>query len=142
MSNAKNGDNVKIHYTGTLEDGYVFDSSVDREPLEFTIGSGMVVPGFEKAVEGMGVGEKKKFTIPCAEAYGDYDEQLLWDVPRTQLPADSEPEPGMMLQAQTPEGEVLHLVVRKVEDENVTLDGNHPLAGKDLTFDVELVEVG
>jgi len=141
MSQAKSGDTVKIHYTGTLEDGEEFDSSVGREPLEFALGSGQVIPGFDNAVDGMTVGESKTVTLPAAEAYGDRHDQLVQEVPRTALPEDMTPEVGMQLQSQNPDGQIMNLVVIEVGVESVTLDGNHPLAGKDLTFAIELVEI-
>lgn len=141
MAQAKNGDTVKIHYTGSLEDGTVFDSSAGREPLEFTLGEGAVIPGFEKAAVGMDAGEKKKFTIPCDEAYGERNEELIYVVDKSELPQGIDPEPGMALQAQGPDGQPFLLNVTAVAEEKVTLDANHPLAGKDLTFEIELVAV-
>ncbi len=142
MSQAKTGDNVKIHYTGTLEDGTEFDSSAGREPLAFALGSGQVIPGFDTAVDGMTVGEKKTVNIPAGEAYGERHEQLVQEVPKSALPDDMKPEIGMQLQSQSPEGQVMNLVVTDVAEENITVDGNHPLAGKALTFAIELVENG
>jgi len=141
MSQAKSGDTVKIHYTGTLEDGTEFDSSAAREPLEFAIGSGQVIPGFDGAVDGMKVGESKTVTIAAAEAYGDRHDQLVQEVPRTALPEDMKPEVGMQLQSQNPDGQIMNLLITEIGVESVTLDGNHPLAGKALTFAIELVEV-
>jgi peptidylprolyl isomerase len=142
MSQAKTGDNVKIHYTGTLEDGTEFDSSAGREPLAFALGTGQVIPGFDTAVDGMAVGESKTVTIPADEAYGERHDQLVQQVPKTALPEDMKPEVGMQLQSQSPEGQIMNLIVTDVADETVTVDGNHPLAGKALTFAIELVEVG
>jgi len=135
------GDTVKIHYTGTLDDGTEFDSSVDREPLEFAIGSGQVIPGFDSAVDGMTVGDNKTVTIPAGEAYGERHDQLVQEVPKTALPDDMKPEVGMQLQSQAPDGQIMNLVVTVVDDESVTVDGNHPLAGQSLTFAIELVEI-
>jgi peptidylprolyl isomerase len=142
MSNAKAGDTVKIHYTGTLDDGTQFDSSAGREPLEFELGSGQVIPGFDKAVEGMAVGEQKKINIAADDAYGQRNEQMVQDVPRSQLPADLTPQEGMALQAQQPDGNVVNLTVTAVSEDAITVDANHPLAGKDLNFDIELVSIG
>ena len=142
MSQASNGDSVKIHYTGTLDDGSQFDSSAGREPLEFTIGSGQVIPGFEEAVTGMSVGEKKKVRIEPAQAYGERNEEMVQEVPRHVMPEDMELEVGMPLQAQGPDGQVFNLTVIEFSDDSVRLDGNHPLAGQALTFDIELVEIG
>lgn len=140
MSQAKSGDTVKIHYTGTLEDGTQFDSSEGREPLEFAIGSGQVIPGFDNAVDGMAVGDNKTVTIPPGEAYGERHEQLIQEVPKTALPEDMKPEVGMQLQSQSPDGQVMNLTVTDVADESITVDANHPLAGQALTFAIELVE--
>ena len=136
----KNGDTVRVHYTGTLDDGTEFDSSRDREPLEFTLGEGMLIPGFEKAVIGLGKGQSVKVTIPAAEAYGEHVEEMIITVPRDQVPPHIEPEVGLMLQLMTDGGE-MEVAVTEVTDEAVTLDANHPLAGETLTFDIELVEV-
>ena len=141
MSKAKSGDTVKIHYTGTLGDGSEFDSSAGREPLEFALGGGQVIAGFDNAVDGMSVGESKTVTIPPGEAYGDRHEQLLQEVPKTSLPDDMQPEVGMQLQSQSPEGQIMNLVIAEVADESITVDANHPLAGQALTFAIELVEI-
>lgn len=141
MTQAKSGDTVRIHYTGKLSDGTEFDSSSGREPLEFALGAGQVIPGFDNAVDGMTVGENKTVTIPPEDAYGEKHEQLIQDVPKTALPDEINPEVGMRLQSQTPDGRTLHLVVTDVEEDKITVDGNHPLAGQDLTFDIELVEI-
>ena len=141
MSQAKSGDTVKIHYTGTLGDGSEFDSSAGREPLEFALGGGQVIAGFDNAVDGMSVGESKTVTIPPGEAYGDRHEQLLQEVPKTSLPDDMQPEVGMQLQSQSPEGQIMNLVIAEVADESITVDANHPLAGQALTFAIELVEI-
>lgn len=141
MTEAKAGDTVKVHYTGTLEDDTVFDSSRERDPLEFTLGSGMVVPGFENLVMGMKEGEKAKETIPCAQAYGERRDELQLEVKRTDIPADLELNIGMNLRMQTPDGQSASVEVVGLTEEAVKLDANHPLSGKDLTFEVELVEL-
>lgn len=141
MSQAKSGDTVKIHYTGTLDDGTQFDSSGGRQPLEFTLGSGQVIDGFDKAVEGMAVGDSKTVNIPPEKAYGPRNEQMVQDVPRDALPADLEPQVGMALQARGKEGQIHNLTVTAVSDASITVDGNHPLAGQALNFDIELVEI-
>lgn len=141
MANLKDGNTVKVHYTGTLKDGSVFDSSVSREPLEFTIGQGQLIPGFEKAVLGLNVGEKVTTNIPSTEAYGEVREEMRLTVPKDQLPEDMDAEVGMQLQLNQPDGQAIPVAITKVEDEQVTLDANHPLAGQDLTFEIELVEV-
>ncbi len=142
MTAAKSGDKVRIHYTGTLADGSVFDSSEGREPLEFTLGSGQVIPGFDTGVSGMTVGEKKTIEIPCDDAYGPLQDGARQDVPRAQIPAEIPLEVGIQLQMQSPEGQVIPVTVVEITDETVTLDANHPLAGKDLTFALELVSIG
>jgi peptidylprolyl isomerase len=141
MSQAKPGDTVSIHYTGTLDDGTQFDSSDGRDPLQFTIGTGQVIPGFDKAVEGMAVGDSKSVNIPPEDAYGPRHDQMIQDVPKTALPDDLEPVEGMALQAQGQDGQVINLTVTEVSDESITVDGNHPLAGQALNFDIELVEI-
>ena len=141
MTQAKSGDTVRIHYTGTLDDGTQFDSSSGRDPLEFALGGGQVIPGFDGAVDGMAVGESKTVTIPAEEAYGQRHEQLVQQVSRSALPEDMEPAVGMQLQSQSPEGQVMMLVVTEVEEESITVDANHPLAGQALTFAIELVEI-
>jgi peptidylprolyl isomerase len=142
MNQAKSGDTVRIHYTGKLSDGTEFDSSEGRDPLEFSLGSGNVIPGFDDAVDGMSVGDEKTVTIPPEQAYGPKHEQLIQDVPKAALPPDLSPEVGMRLQSRTPDGRTMHLVVTDVADESITVDGNHPLAGEDLTFDIKLVAIG
>lgn len=141
MSQAKPGDTVKIHYTGTLDDGTQFDSSSGRQPLEFTVGSGQVIDGFDKAVEGMAVGDSKTVNIPPEKAYGPRNEQMVQDVPRNALPEGLEPQVGMALQAKGNEGQIHNLTVTAVHDSSITVDGNHPLAGQALNFDIELVEI-
>lgn len=141
MAQAKQGDSVKIHYTGRLDDGTVFDSSQDRDPLEFTVGAGMVIPGFDAAVAGMAVGDEKTAEIPADEAYGPRRDDLLISVPADRLPDDLEPQVGQQLQMQAGDGRTFVAAVTEVDDEAVVLDANHPLAGKDLVFDIELVEI-
>lgn len=141
MTQAKTGDTVKIHYSGTLTDGTQFDSSEGRDPLEFSLGAGAVIPGFEKAVEGMAVGENKSVTIEPDDAYGPRHDQLVQQVPGSALPDDIEPAIGMQLQGQSPEGQVMNLTVTAIEEDGITVDANHPLAGEALTFDIELVEI-
>lgn len=141
MTEAKSGDTVQIHYTGTLDDGTEFDSSSGRDPLQFTIGTGQVIPGFDKAVEGMSPGDSKTVTIPADDAYGPRREQMVQDVPRTALPEDLDPVEGMALQAKGQDGQIINLTVTSVSDDAITVDGNHPLAGKELNFDIELVDI-
>ena len=142
MSAAKSGDTVRIHYTGTLDDGTEFDSSAGREPLEFTLGSGQVIAGFDDAVSGMTVGDKKSVRMEADQAYGERREELVQEVPRSALPDEIKPQEGMALQSQSPEGHIMNLVVTNVADESITVDANHPLAGQALSFDIELVEIG
>ncbi|NIT61557.1 MAG: peptidylprolyl isomerase [Aliifodinibius sp.] len=143
MSKVKDGDTVKVHYTGTLtEEGTVFDSSEDREPLEFTLGEGKLIPGFEKAVVGMEEGDETTVEIESGDAYGQRREDLELEVAKSDLPDNIDPEVGMQLQMQQQEnGQAIPVQITAVEDEFVKLDANHPLAGKDLTFDIELVEI-
>ena len=141
MSHAKSGDTVHIHYTGTLDDGTRFDSSQGREPLEFEVGSGQVIPGFDKAVEGMAVGDSKSVRIEPAEAYGERHEQLVQEVDRSVLPDDLDPRTGMALQSSSPDGQITQFMVTAVTDETITVDANHPLAGHALSFDIELVDI-
>ena len=141
MSTAKHGDNVSIHYTGTLNDGTEFDSSEGREPLSFEIGSGQIIPGFSDAVEGMAVGESKTVTISSDQAYGDYNPEMVQEVPRSNIPDDIELVEGIALSATGPDGQVIHFKVIAFDDDKVKLDGNHPLAGQELTFALELVEI-
>ena len=141
MSTAKQGDTVHVHYKGSLEDGQVFDTSEGRDPLSFTIGTGQVIPGFEDAVVGMSLNEKKNVTIPVDQAYGQRNEELVLTVPREQVPADINPEVGQKLQMQGPNDQPVVVEVTEVVDEHIKLDANPPLAGKDLIFDIELVEI-
>jgi FKBP-type peptidyl-prolyl cis-trans isomerase 2 len=141
MPEAKTGDTVKVHYTGTLTDGTKFDSSRGQEPLEFTLGQDQMIGGFEQAVVGMSLGENKTVTIPSGDAYGERNESMVQQVPRSAIPPEIELAPGMMLQAQGPDGETLRFTVANFDEETVTVDGNHPLAGRDLVFELELVEI-
>lgn len=141
MQAAKNDDTVRVNYTGTLEDGTVFDSSASREPLEFTIGAGEVIPGFEQAVIGMTPGESKQQKIAAEQAYGPRRGEMTIEVDRGQIPPELELEVGQQLQIEGPQGEVGRVTVSGLSEQTVTLDGNHPLAGKDLVFDIELVEI-
>lgn len=141
MSEAKKGDKVKVHYTGRLKDGTVFDSSVERDPLEFTIGGGQVIPGFEQAVEGMNTGDTVTAAIPASEAYGRRRDEMMFTVDKGQLPPDYEPELGHKLRSQSNEGHPIVAIVTGISELEVTVDANHPLAGEDLTFDIELVDI-
>jgi peptidylprolyl isomerase len=141
MAEVKNGDTVKIHYTGRLNDGVIFDTSLEKDPLEFKLGSGAVIPGFESAVMGMTVGDKKTTTIPMDEAYGPYDSKLVAVIKKENVPETIKPELGQMLRINQEDGGYIVVRVTDVNDADITLDGNHPLAGKDLTFDIELVEI-
>jgi FKBP-type peptidyl-prolyl cis-trans isomerase 2 len=141
LSKAKDGDTVKVHYTGTLENGEVFDTSQEREPLEFQLGQGQLIPGFEKAVIGMSEGDSTKIDIPSDEAYGEVREDLVINVPKDQLPDDVEPKVGMQLQVNQQNGQPIPVRITEIKDEELILDANHPLAGKDLTFEIELLEV-
>ncbi len=141
MSEATQGSTVHVHYTGRTEEGVVFDSSADRDPLSFELGAGRVIPGFESAVDGMQVGEEKTVTIPSTDAYGPHREDLIHEVGRAQLPPDLSPEVGQHLHLRTPDGQTMQVQVVQVGEESIQLDANHPLAGKDLTFEIELVGV-
>ena len=141
MSEVKKGDKVKVHYTGKLKDGSVFDSSVNREPLEFEVGAGMMIPGFDSAVHGMTVGDKKTAEISSAEAYGPVNDEMIIDVPKDNLPEDLKPEVGQQLSMQQPNGQAVPVMVKAVEEKSIKIDANHPLAGKDLIFEIELVEI-
>ena len=137
MAEAAAGNTIKMHYTGSLNDGTVFDSSQGRDPLEFELGSGQIIPGLDAAVTGMALGEEKTVTIPADEAYGAHHGDRVQSVPRDHIPAAV----GTQLQVQTPDGQALAVVISDVTEEDVTLDANHPLAGKDLTFAVSIVEI-
>jgi peptidylprolyl isomerase len=150
MAQAKKGDTVKVHYTGRLDDGEVFDSSDCAEddcgcgtgPMEFTIGEGQVIPGFEEAVLGMSPGEEKTVVIPVDKAYGPRMEEMVAVIGRSELPADITPEVGQQLEVTQQNGQAFPVLITEVTDTSVTLDANHPLAGRDLTFDLRLVEIG
>jgi FKBP-type peptidyl-prolyl cis-trans isomerase 2 len=142
IQQAKTGDTVKVHYTGRLQDGTVFDTSVGSEPLEFTLGQGQVIPGFEQAVIGMQVGESKTVTIPVDQAYGPRRDDMILEVSRDELPDDLEPTVGMQLQMNQGDGGIVIVTITEVSETTIKVDANHPLAGQDLTFDIELVEIG
>lgn len=137
---AADGSTVKVHYKGTLDDGTVFDSSREREPLEFTLGEGRVIPGFEEAVKDMEVGQSKTVTIPADEAYGQHRDDLLVPIEKCHLPEGLEPEVGQQLQMQKANGQMSIVTVTEVAEDKIMIDANHPLAGKNLTFELELVE--
>ncbi len=141
MAQAKHGDTVKVHYTAKLEDGTVFDSSESREPLEFTIGGGKIIPGFERAVVGMSPGESKTEKVPADQAFGPYREELLLEVDRQQIPADVKPQVGKRLQFRHANGGVTQGLVTDVSESKVKLDANHPLARRDLIFNIQLLEI-
>lgn len=138
---AKAGDVVRVHYTGKLTDGTQFDSSVGREPLEFTVGAGQMIKGFDAGVQGMVVGEKKTIQIPPHEAYGERDPEAIIEFPTNQIPPDMKLETGMQLTLRNQYGQPVPVVVIEVKEEVVLLDANHSLAGKELIFEVELVEI-
>lgn len=139
MSEVNKGDTVKVHYTGKLDDGTVFDSSENREPLEFTVGENQVIPGFENAVQGMSPGDEKTVTIPAAEAYGEHNPALIQQIDRQQIPDDVPLQIGQQLQVQSQDGKPFVVTVTELEETSVTLDANHPLAGQNLTFELQLV---
>ena len=141
MTQAKAGDTVRIHYTGTLDDGTVFDSSEGRDPLEFAVGSGQIIPGLDIAIPGMSVGDKKSVKVDCQDAYGAIHPEASQAVPRAEIPADIPLDLGTQLQVQTPDGHAMTVTVVEVTETEVTLDANHPLAGKHLTFDIEIVSI-
>lgn len=141
MPRAKNGDTVSVHYTGKLEDGEVFDSSAGGEPLEFTLGVGEVIPGFERTVLGMTPGETTTTTIQAEEAYGHHREEMVMVVERTQIPGDLDPQVGQMIRITQPDGNAIDVKVTKATGAHLTLDANHPLAGKTLVFEIHLVSI-
>lgn len=141
MTQAKAGQKVKVHYTGKLDDGTVFDSSAGREPLAFTLGSGEVIPGFDKGVTGLAVNESRTIRIPAAEAYGDHQAGLVAEIAKSELPPHLKLKPGQRVQVSAPQGGMMVVNVVAESETSITLDGNHPLAGKDLTFDLQLVEI-
>ncbi len=138
---AENGNTVKVHYTGTLEDGTVFDSSEGREPLQFKVGSGEVIPGFDTAVMGLEAGESRTTTIPANQAYGPHMPGQIIEVPRDGIPPDFKPAIGDVVQLKDPQGKPLQATVEEINDDVVKFDANHPLAGKDLTFEVKVVAI-
>lgn len=141
MQQVKQGDKVKVHYHGKLTDGTTFDSSEGREPLEFEVGAGAVIPGFDNGVMGMAVGDKKTVNIPSEEAYGPKADELVMDFPKERFPEDMQPEIGMQLMMNNGSGQQFPVTIVGVKDETITLDANHQLAGKDLIFDIELVDI-
>lgn len=141
MQQVKSGDKVRVHYHGKLRSGETFDSSEGREPLEFTVGSGQVIKGFDNGVTGMQVGDKKTVEIPVDDAYGQKSEEMIVEFPRNQFPPDLDPQIGMQLMMNNGSGQSFPVSVTEVKEESVILDANHPLAGQDLIFDIELVEI-
>ena len=141
MTKAKNGDNVKVHYKGKLTTGEQFDSSEGREPLAFTVGAGQMIKGFDEAIPGMSVGEKKTINIAPESAYGAKNEEAIVEFPKSNIPADMKLEPGMKLQLTNQDGQPIPVTVTEVKDDVVILDADHELAGKELIFDIELVEI-
>lgn len=141
MQQAQNGDKVRVHYHGKLRSGETFDSSEGREPLEFTVGSGQVIKGFDDGVKGMKPGDSKTVEIPVVDAYGDKEDERIVEFPKTQFPPELTPEVGMQLMMSDGSGQQLPVVITEVKEESVVLDANHPLAGQDLIFDIELVEI-
>lgn len=141
MEQAKEGDVVRVHYTGKLTNGEQFDSSKGREPLEFTVGAGQMIKGFDDAMPGMNVGEKKTINILPGDAYGEKDEQAIIEFPKANIPPDMKLEPGMQLQLRNESGQPFPVTVAEIKDDVVVLDANHALAGKELVFDIELMEI-
>ena len=141
MTQAKPGDTLRLHYTGKLDDGTVFDSSEGREPLSFELGAGQIIPGLEAGLAGMEAGERRTVRVEPADAYGEHDPSQVQSVDRAGVPDHIPTDPGTQLQVQTQDGQAVTVVVADVTDDKLVLDANHPLAGKTLTFDVELVEI-
>ena len=141
MQQVKKGDTIQVHYHGTLTDGSIFDTSTGRDPLEFEVGGGMVIEGFDNGVVGMAIGEKRTVQIPADQAYGPKNDDMVMEFPIDRFPADLVPEVGMQLNMSNNQGEQFPVVIVEVADEHVLLDANHPLAGKDLIFDLELVSI-
>ena len=141
MTEIKQGDTVRIHYTGTLLDGNVFDSSEGRDPLEFVVGTGQIIPGLDSAMPGLNIGDKKRVEIACVDAYGPINPAARQQIPREGIPDDIPLDPGTQLQMQTPDGQAVPVTVVEVDEATVTLDANHPLAGQDLIFDIEVVSI-
>jgi peptidylprolyl isomerase len=142
MAQVKSGDLVRVHYTGKLTNGEQFDSSVGREPLEFTVGAGQMIKGFDDALPGMAIGQKKTINIPAADAYGEKNDDAIIEFPKENVPADMKLEPGMQLTLSNQQGQPVPVVVVDVKEDVIILDANHFLAGKELVFDIELVEIG
>ena len=141
MQQAQQGDKVKVHYQGTLRTGETFDSSEGREPLEFTVGSGQVIKGFDEGVKGMEVGEKRRVEISVQDAYGEKSQELIIEFPKTQFPPEMTPEVGQQLMMSKGAGQSFPVTIKEVKEDSVLLDANHPLAGQDLIFNIELVEI-
>ena len=141
MTEIKQGDTVRIHYTGTLLDGNVFDSSEGRDPLEFVVGTGQIIPGLDSTMPGLNIGDKKRVEIACVDAYGPINPAARQQIPREGIPDDIPLDPGTQLQMQTPDGQAVPVTVVEVDEATVTLDANHPLAGQDLIFDIEVVSI-
>lgn len=141
MTQAKDGDTIRIHYTGTLANGEQFDSSEGREPLEFILGTGQIIRGLEAGIVGLAKGDTKKVEITAADAYGDHDPEKTQKVKRDMIPPEIELQIGLQLGASTQSGEQIMFTVVELNDDEVTMDGNHPLAGKDLIFDIEIVDI-
>jgi FKBP-type peptidyl-prolyl cis-trans isomerase 2 len=141
MTQAKEGNTVKVHYTGKLDDGTVFDSSRDSDPLEYTIGAGQIIPGFEQAVIGMDIGDSKSVRIVPEDAYGPHRDEMVMAIKRDQLPPELEPQVGLQLQSRQRDGQIVVFTITEVNETSITVDANHPLAGKSLTFEIELLDV-
>ncbi len=141
MTKAKNGDTVKVHYTGTLDDGTIFDTSLERDPLEFTLGEKQMIPGFEAGVLGMEVDETKTVKIASDDAYGPHHDERVIEIPSSEVPADMTIQVGQTLELASPEGQSVIVQVKAITDDIVTLDANHPLAGQDLNFEIKLLEI-
>jgi FKBP-type peptidyl-prolyl cis-trans isomerase 2 len=141
MSQVKENNTIKVNYTGKLSNGQIFDTSEGKEPIEFVLGQGRLIPGFEKGLIDMKLNEKKTIEIAKDQAYGDVNDNLIQEIKKTELPQDMEPKVGMGLVSKSPDGKEINLMVVEVKDESIVIDGNHPLAGHDLIFDVEVVEI-
>jgi peptidylprolyl isomerase len=138
---AKKGNKVKVHYTGRLDNGEVFDSSVNKEPLEFQLGTGQMIPGFENAIMGLHEGEKITTTVPADEAYGERRDDLMFNVPRSNIPENIDPHVGQKLSIKQPDGQMIPVTVANIKEDAIIIDANHPLAGRDLIFEIELVGI-